>query len=231
MFIHLPGEFKEMLPVSFDSKKDIYGFQAANITATFQLVKMLLFASEAETVERKCQAAGDLLAVFTNVPVAYLRAISSPLLHHLAGIGSILGSVVEGPLSENSYDRVRKILLAMADLITSLEAGLQSRSGASERLRSLVAKIDGFMQEQRKNEVAHRRRYVEETRMIQSSVSQPATYSQSGSDSTSSHDFMNEQLQYQIPVELLEEWPWAFNSTGPTDSMPLRFDWELSTFG
>ena len=87
---------------------------------------MVLFTTEGATIEQRCHIASELLDGFRKVPVAYLRAISSPLvrakqhvrnvgliirqLHHLAGIGSILGSVFEEPLSESSYFRVRTVL-------------------------------------------------------------------------------------------------------------------------
>jgi hypothetical protein len=93
----------EQLPARFS-------FQAANITATLQLVRMILFTSDETTVDQKCTIARDLLDGFAKVPVFFLRAISSPLLHHLAGIGAILASVIEGPLCEPSYLQVREVL-------------------------------------------------------------------------------------------------------------------------
>lgn len=106
--------------------KDLFGFQSANIQATLQLLRMVLLSSEEIGVERKCDVAGELLSVFSNVPIEYLKAISSPLvcavsmligiridkyqLHHLGGIGYILGSVMEGNLSEISYTRARTLL-------------------------------------------------------------------------------------------------------------------------
>jgi hypothetical protein len=112
MYGDLPQKFIEAkLPRNGKAgKEEIFSFQAANITATLQLVRMILFTSEDATVEQKCEIARDLLNGFSNVPVAFLRAISSPLLHHLAGIGSILGSVMEGPLPESSYLEVRQVL-------------------------------------------------------------------------------------------------------------------------
>jgi len=89
---------------------------------------MVIFSTSDSSVEEKCQIASELLAGFAKVPVQYLRAISSPLvsfqqtfvitrdlaniqLHHLAGIGSLLSSVIERPLSEPSYLQVRTVLL------------------------------------------------------------------------------------------------------------------------
>ncbi len=114
MHDELPPRFKEAKLQPQNGKggglEDKFSFQAANITATLQLVRMILFTSEDATVDQKCAIARDLLDSFAKVPAFYLRAISSPLLHHLAGIGSILGSVIEGPISESSYMQVRHVL-------------------------------------------------------------------------------------------------------------------------
>lgn len=114
MHDELPPRFKETKSVPPSGKgpglEDKFSFQAANITAALQLVRMILFTSEDATVDQKCAIARDLLDGFAKVPIFFLRAISSPLLHHLAGIGSILGSVIEGPISEASYMQVREVL-------------------------------------------------------------------------------------------------------------------------
>ena len=111
MHAQLPQKFK-IAPAESDKNglEDRSSFQAANIAATLQLVRMILFTSERATVLEKCAIAGNLLDAFARIPVFFLRAISSPLLHHLAGIGTILGSVMEGPLSESSYLQVRAVL-------------------------------------------------------------------------------------------------------------------------
>jgi hypothetical protein len=130
------------------STSDRYGFQAANITATVQLARMMLFASGGGSIEERCKIASEVIDAFTQIPVTYLRAISSPLLHHLAGIGSILGTVFEESISELAYEQVRVVLLALAQLLENLEYGIYSTKSA-QRLRDLVAQIDGYMDSQR----------------------------------------------------------------------------------
>lgn len=129
MYSALPSQFRETPPTTGDMMKDLFGFQSANIQATLQLLRMVLLSAEEIGVDRKCDVAGELLSVFSKVPVEYLKAISSPLvcfpatrsvshhanisnlqLHHLGGIGYILGSVMEGSLSDASYLRVRTLL-------------------------------------------------------------------------------------------------------------------------
>jgi hypothetical protein len=104
---------------------------------------MMLFASGGGTVDERCKIASEVVDAFTRIPVAYLRAISSPLLHHLAGIGAILGSVLEEPLSDIAYQQVRVVLLSLAQLLENLDHGIHSAINA-QRLRDLVAQIDGY---------------------------------------------------------------------------------------
>lgn len=80
LYSALPSQFRETLPVTGDPTKDLFGFQSANIQATLQLLRMVLFSAEDRGVERKCDVAGELLSVFSRIPVEYLKAISSPLV-------------------------------------------------------------------------------------------------------------------------------------------------------
>lgn len=83
MYSALPPQFRETVPVTGNPAKDLFGFQSANIQATLQLLRMVLFSTEDIGVERKCDVAGELLSVFSKVPVEYLKAISSPLVSSL----------------------------------------------------------------------------------------------------------------------------------------------------
>lgn len=149
LYEQLPPIFKTTQPLTGILEKDLFGFQAANIAASLQLVRMVLFTTENSTVDQKCQIASEVINGFASVPVAYLRAISSPLLHHLAGIGSIMGSAFENGLTETSYRRVRSVLLDLANLLANLEVDLFCRQGTSDKLRAQVSRIDGFMKIQR----------------------------------------------------------------------------------
>jgi hypothetical protein len=80
LYSALPSQFRETPPVTGDMSKDLFGFQSANIQATLQLLRMVLLSAEEIGVERKCDVAGELLSVFSNVPIEYLKAISSPLV-------------------------------------------------------------------------------------------------------------------------------------------------------
>jgi hypothetical protein len=80
MYSALPSQFRETPPTTGDMSEDLFGFQAANIQATLQLLRMVLLSTEEIGVERKCDVAGEVLSVFSNVPLDYLKAISSPLV-------------------------------------------------------------------------------------------------------------------------------------------------------
>lgn len=146
MYYELPRQFKETLPMTGDLRKDIFGFQAANIQATLQLMRMMLFSLEdGPGVERKCDVASEVLQVFHTIPVPYLKAISSPLVYQLGSIGMVLGSVLEERLSQPVYERIRHVLVLMADLLQHLESNLHRSGGAAEGIRAQVQKLDEYM--------------------------------------------------------------------------------------
>ncbi|GKZ30806.1 hypothetical protein AbraIFM66951_008136 [Aspergillus brasiliensis] len=224
MYSALPSQFRETPPTTGDMSKDVFGFQSANIQATLQLLRMVLLSTEEIGVERKCDVAGELLSVFRNVPIEYLKAISSPLLHHLGGIGYILGSVMEGNLSQVSYMRARTLLLEMADLLERLEMGLHRASGAGERLRSQVDRIDGYM---RTSLLLDFTSSSDVTQVIDATPELAVTsaYTQGTHPVAASPDAGLDQMsQFQLPPELLSDWPWSLDSHNSEGFLPLAFE-------
>ncbi|CEO58269.1 hypothetical protein PMG11_03000 [Penicillium brasilianum] len=224
MYSALPSQFRETPPTTGDMSKDLFGFQAANIQATLQLLRMVLLSTEEIGVERKCDVAGALLSVFSNVPIEYLKAISSPLLHHLGGIGYILGSVMEGSLSQVSYMRARTLLLEMADLLQRLEMGLHRASGAGERLRSQVERIDGYM---RSSLLLDLNSSNNVTQVIDTNpeLSVTSAYAQGiAAVAASPGAGLDQMSQFQLPPELLSDWPWPLDSHNSEGFMPLAFE-------
>ena len=198
MYQALPPRFKET-PTASNAVEHRLNFQTANIAATIQLVRMMLFAAEEQTVEQRCCVARELLQAFTDVPVIYLRAISSPLLHHLAGIGSLLGSVFEKGLPESSYQQIRSVLSEMVQLLANLELGLYCAGGASSRIQSLVDRLDEYVQTQRVLAGAsmHLDRETQDSNALALPYLDP------------------DSPLYLLPPELMENWSWAFNFTQP----------------
>ncbi|KAJ5773125.1 hypothetical protein N7457_008021 [Penicillium paradoxum] len=235
MYAALPSQFKETPPTTGDMAKDLFGFQSANIQATLQLLRMVLLSAEELGVDRKCDVAGELLSVFSKVPVEYLNAISSPLLHHLGGIGYILGSVMEGSLSEASYQRVRTLLLEMADLLGRLETGLQRASGASARLRSQVDRIDGYMRTSRlvnpivtqppMHPPLHHNTMPVEVKPELPMPSAPYIPRSGPGPAVGPPTGMGEpMMQFQLPPELLSDWPWPLDNAHSEGFLPLAFE-------
>lgn len=88
----------------------------------------------------------------------------------------------------------------MADLLASLEVGLRFSAGTSERLKANVARIDEYMNEQRKlTSVNHQGHLQEHTGQQNSAHMAP-------------DQAINDAYPYiQLPPELLEDWPWGFD--------------------
>ncbi|OJI88352.1 hypothetical protein ASPTUDRAFT_50281 [Aspergillus tubingensis CBS 134.48] len=200
LFSALPSQLQSTKPATGDPEHDIVGFQSANIQATLQLLSMVLSSSEDQGVEEKCEVAGNVLSVFSTVPIEYLKAISSPLLYHLGGIGFILGSVMEGSLSEMSYQRVRKLLLDMAALLSQMESGLTRSTGASERLKSQVKRIDEYMDTTRHANMRSEQPGIDQSQHFEGYM-RP----------TSGHpaDFDDPLAYFELPSDLLDDWPWS----------------------
>ncbi|WVQ71063.1 hypothetical protein IAR50_000588 [Cryptococcus sp. DSM 104548] len=145
LYNDLPPELKGTSEMTGDVEKDRYGFQAANILVTMQTVKMVVAGMAEWSVEQRCAIAGELLEAFATVPRAYIQAISTPLLHHLAGVGHLLASIIHSPLSPSGYMHVRTVLLSLADLLGSLESQLTSTNGIAPKLKEHVERIDRYM--------------------------------------------------------------------------------------
>lgn len=178
IYYGLPRHFREIKDRTGDQSKDRYGFQAANITATVQLLRMVLLASEQNTIEQRCQVVSEVVNAFMRIPTSYLRAISSPLLHHLRGIGSVLGGVLEESLADYQYQQVRTVLLSLAQLLENLDIGIHSIKSA-QKLRALVVQIDQHMTSRRGS---------------------------AASTATMYPDPRDRDLQ--LPQDFLSEWPW-----------------------
>ncbi|KAH7088397.1 hypothetical protein FB567DRAFT_524321 [Paraphoma chrysanthemicola] len=234
-FAALPNHFKYFAPSTGDRTQDIFGFQAANIQATMLLLRMVFLCADDDRrnppdVQLKCNVAAELLAVFKTIPTAYLCGISTPLIYHLAGIGTILGSVMESPLSEIGYEQVRSMLLSIADLLESLESGLSRAANISKGLRAQVEKMDEYMRGQRRRGRSfdgeasavlgtHQQRplvHDEHLNMDSVGVIDDAGGAHMsgvmGSSTSGEAEMLNEWPgELQLPPELLEGWPWPFN--------------------
>ena len=148
-FSKLPQRFKNKPEMLYIAKEDRFGFQAANITASLQLLRIMLFTASGATIRARCEIVGQVLQEFASVPKAYLRAIGKPLLHHLGEISAILGSVLGEPSEEDDHQRVCALIESMARLLEDLEPTHASAS-ASASLRSVIRRMDEYMDSQRR---------------------------------------------------------------------------------
>lgn len=148
MYANLPQCLKETKPITSKARLDRFGFQAADIIATVQLLRMILLSATGASICEKCQIANEVVSAFSSIPTAYHHAISVPLLFHLGVIGQILATTLEQQLSENDYRSIRNVMMAMARLLSTLE-GLHASKGASQRLKEQITRIDEYMTLQR----------------------------------------------------------------------------------
>lgn len=238
----LPTDFKMFAPPTGDRVHDIFGFQAANIQATLLLLRTIFLCADDERnnpsgVQLKCNVAAELLAVFQSIPTAYLCGISTPLIDHLAGTGTILGSVMEGPISEAGYQQVRRMLLSIADLLESLESGLSRAADISKGLRAQVEQIDDYMRVQYRP--LHMDSQIGHNPFVNAAgVSLPGQQQQQGTNgdhdmdqhgagssksgaqasridgaSAENENALLDQWkgEVQLPLELLDDWLWPFD--------------------
>ncbi|KAK5074732.1 hypothetical protein LTR64_000937 [Lithohypha guttulata] len=210
MYNNLPQCFKETQPMTLDQTRDRYGYQAASITATVQLLRMILFSSAGATIEDRCNVASEVVDAFMRIPVQYLQAMSSPLVHHLAAIGSILGSVCYEPLSESSHLQVRIVLLALAQLLENLDHGIHS-TACAEKLRKLVIRVDERMENQRHGINGPIAQFHENS----GSAGSPHPFSRSssgdksdGSNSMSTGSAPSIDGVFPPSNEIFDDWPW-----------------------
>ena len=201
----MSGPFKTPPIVTGNQAQDIFGFQFANIQATLALLRMVLFSAEEKiNVDTKCEVANQLIATLSSVPTPYLKAISTPLIYHIAGIGNILSSAMEGPLSEDSYQKLKTEILSMAGLLENLEQNLHRITGVGKGMRQHLEKVDDYMLRQQR--VAYPRPFQNTVADLTTSAilpEVPASSSAVAPNLSLSH--------FQLPPELLEDWPWPFD--------------------
>jgi len=207
-YMTLPGCLRNIHQPTNNLCEDIYSFQAANIAATLQLVRMVLFTAERSTVEQKCEVAREITRAFANVPNAYLRGMSAPLLHHLAGIGSILGSAFEERLSQQSYTMLRISLLGLANFLANLEVDFCCPAGTADKLRAQVSRIDEHTINQRRESAS---RHGSATARRHDSAETSHTLSDRTAGLSGSMQFSDESLHFCFPPDLLKEWSWKYN--------------------
>lgn len=119
----------------------------------------------------------------------------------------------------------------MADLLGRLETGLQRAAGASQRLRSQVDRIDGYMRTSRLVNLTLQHPHPQHnaipidnkrempfppTTYIPPSGPVPAVGPPTG--------IGGQMMQFQLPPELLSDWPWPMDGAHSDGFLPLAFE-------
>lgn len=151
---------------------------------------------------------------------------------------------MEGSLSDASYQRVRTLLyvshisglkgpptdgyrLEMADLLHRLETGLHRAAGASERLRSQVDRIDGYMRNSRLVNLPAAPPPPNGSAILMNIKPEPAIPPRPYAPTHplgSTPAIGDQMLQFQLPPELLSDWPWPLDNSHSEGFLPLAFE-------
>jgi hypothetical protein len=215
MYNNLPQCLKETNPITSKPRLDRFGFQAADIVATVQLLRMTLLSATGGSISEKCQIANEVVNAFSAIPTGYHHAISVPLLFHLGVIGQILATTLEQRLSETEYRSVRDVMMAMAQLLSTLE-GLHASKGASQRLKDQITRIDEYMAVQRQNTRGHHSRSnARSSTVVQQPQERTGSFSNSVVPSFSPQSqTVSEGLDlspFEIPSEILDDFTQIFD--------------------
>lgn len=121
----------------------------------------------------------------------------------------------------------------MADLLHRLETGLKRAAGASERLRAQVDRIDGYMRTSRllnlsavpppPNGISPVDIKMEPMVPTYTTSVAPPPPPQAPLPATG-NAMGDQMLQFQIPQELLADWPWPLDNSHSEGFLPMAFE-------
>jgi len=112
----------------------------------------------------------------------------------------------------------------MADLLQRLEMGLQRAPGAGERLRSQVDRIDGYMRTSLLPDLTSPSN-VRQVIDANSELAAPSAHAPGDPTVGASPSAGLDQMSlFQLPPELLSDWPWPLDSHNAEGFVPLPFE-------
>lgn len=128
---------------SSDSGRNRCGFQASNILCTIHLARMISSISGENSLRSACETAEDMIANLNAIPLEYVRAIGSPLVQQLAGVGHILvGVATKHRLSPIDHDLIQSVLTSFIGFLEQLKDYNKTASIAKRRLADQLADLN-----------------------------------------------------------------------------------------
>ncbi|PVI06157.1 hypothetical protein DM02DRAFT_650064 [Periconia macrospinosa] len=128
---------------SGDSGRNRCGFQACNILCTIYLARLLSCISSKVGIQVTCNTALEMVETMRAIPLDYVRAIGSPLVQQLAGMGHIIITATNKQ-SQTQADRLaaHDAVLAIITLLDSFRQPDEIPSSNQLRLAARVAEIE-----------------------------------------------------------------------------------------
>ncbi|KAM0274366.1 hypothetical protein ACHAQH_007903 [Verticillium albo-atrum] len=213
----LPTYLARAQPPSPDVESNLCGFQVANIACTIQLVRMTSFSCQDVTFGDACRTATELIEEMSLTPVDYLRAIGSPMLQELAGVGHMLTSFIGRQLHPNEYHQLREVIRSMAIFLENLGPSLPSAVEAGQKLLQHIDRIDEYLQ----------RTQPQDTSILNEPEATHAAHEPRAEIPL--HHFVVPHANYTIPMEYLNHIPWP----SPFGGMSNETEWSgnFSVYG
>lgn len=112
----------------------------------------------------------------------------------------------------------------MADLLQRLQTGPQNASDAGEQLRAQVDRIDGYMRTSLLLDMSAPNNAM---RVVNAptEAAAPSAYAQNSSVvGTALGAGVDQMSEFQLPPELLTDWPWPLDSYNTEGFLPLAFE-------
>lgn len=123
---------------STDSGRNRCGFQASNILCTIHLGRMLSALGDKD-FSVACRTAEDMITTISSIPLEYVRAIGSPLLQQLAGVGHMLATLAsKQKLTQNDHEQC---LVVLASIIKFLSKFTERNSTAATEHQRLTGRL------------------------------------------------------------------------------------------
>ncbi|KAL9945715.1 hypothetical protein ACHAQF_008308 [Verticillium nonalfalfae] len=204
----LPTYLARAQPPSPNTESNLCGFQVANIACTIQLVRMTSFSCQDVTFRDACHTATQLIEEMSLTPVDYLRAIGSPMLQELAGVGQMLTSFIGRQLHPNEYRHLREVIRSMAIFLENLGPSLPLAVEAGQKLLQHIGRID---------------EYLERTQPQDTSILNEPELTHAAHEPRAEIPIQHFVVphNFTIPMEYLDHIPWP----SPFGALPTETEW------